>query len=94
MTKAIHEMEANPSRYQFDLQFKLASGFVGSSGKLNKIVVHDSYHTAPLPQCDGVVSELKKQTSSKKRFVKDIRSSIEKLFDEDEEISALFDFKA
>lgn len=94
LTKAIHEMEANPSRYQFDLQFKLASGFVGSSGKLNKIVVHDSYHTAPLPQCDGVVSELKKQTSSKKRFVKDIRSSIEKLFDEDEEISALFDFKA
>lgn len=94
LTKAIHEMEANPSRYQFDLQFKLASGFVGSSGKLNKIVVHDSYHTAPLPQCDGIVSELKKQTSSKKRFVKDIRSSIEKLFDEDEEISALFDFKA
>ncbi|MCY8225488.1 DUF6792 domain-containing protein [Bacillus haynesii] len=94
LTKAIHDMEANPSLYQFDLQFKLASGFVGSSGKLNKIVVHDSYHTAPLPQCDGVVSELKKQTSSKKRFVKDIRSSIEKLFDEDEEISALFDFKA
>ncbi|MEC1446856.1 hypothetical protein P9D36_05670 [Bacillus haynesii] len=94
LTKAIHDMEANPSLYQFDLQFKLASGFVGSSGKLNKIVVHDSYHTTPLPQCDGVVSELKKQTSSKKRFVKDIRSSIEKLFDEDEEISALFDFKA
>ncbi|MCY9217746.1 DUF6792 domain-containing protein [Bacillus haynesii] len=94
LTKAIHDMEANPSRYQFDLQFKLASGFVGSSGKLNKIVVHDSYHTAPIPQCDGVVSELKKQTSDKKKFVKDIRSSIEKLFDEDEQISALFDFKA
>ncbi|MCY7751835.1 hypothetical protein MOF05_14325 [Bacillus haynesii] len=94
LTKAIHDMEANPSRYQFDLQFKLASGIVGSSGKLNKIVVHDSYHTAPIPQCDGVVSELKKQTSDKKKFVKDIRSSIEKLFDEDEQISALFDFKA
>lgn len=53
LTKAIHDMEANPSRYQFDLQFKIASGIVGSSGKLNKIVVHDSYHTAPIPQCDG-----------------------------------------
>ncbi|MBU8583720.1 hypothetical protein KM911_18635 [Bacillus paralicheniformis] len=94
LTKAIHDMEANPSRYQFDIQFKLASGFAGSNGKLNKIVVHDSYHTAPLPQCDGVVSELKKQTSSKKKFVKSIRASIEKLFDEDEQISALFDFKA
>ncbi|MCY8404444.1 DUF6792 domain-containing protein [Bacillus sonorensis] len=93
LTKAIHDMEANPSRYQFDIQFKLASGFAGSTGKLNKIVVHDSYHTAPLPQCDGVVSELKKQTSSKKKFVKSIRTSIEKLFDEDEQISALFDFK-
>ncbi|MDR9801591.1 DUF6792 domain-containing protein [Bacillus paralicheniformis] len=94
LTKAIHDMEANPSRYQFDIQFKLASGFAGSNGKLNKIVVHDSYHTAPLPQCDGVVSELKKQTSIKKKFVKSIRASIEKLFDEDEQISALFDFKA
>ncbi|MDN5389063.1 MULTISPECIES: DUF6792 domain-containing protein [Bacillus] len=94
LTKAIHDMEANPSRYQFDIQFKLASGFAGSNGKLNKIVVHDSYHTAPLPQCDGVISELKKQTSSKKKFVKSIRTSIEKLFDEDEQISALFDFKA
>ncbi|MPQ26425.1 DUF6792 domain-containing protein [Bacillus paralicheniformis] len=94
LTKAIYDMEANPSRYQFDIQFKLASGFAGSNGKLNKIVVHDSYHTAPLPQCDGVVSELKKQTSSKKKFVKNIRTSIEKLFDEDEQISALFDFKA
>lgn len=94
LTKAIHDMEANPSRYQFDIQFKLASGFAGSNGKLNKIVVHDSYHTAPLPQCDGVVSELKKQISSKKKFVKSIRASIEKLFDEDEQISALFDFKA
>lgn len=94
LTKAIHDMEANPSRYQFDIQFKLASGFAGSNGKLNKIVVHDSYHTAPLPQCDGIISELKKQTSSKKKFVKSIRTSIEKLFDEDEQISALFDFKA
>ncbi|MFC8151976.1 DUF6792 domain-containing protein, partial [Bacillus paralicheniformis] len=94
LTKAIHDMEANPSRYQFDIQFKLASGFAGSNGKLNKIVVHDSYHTAPLPQCDGVISELKKQTSSKKKFVKSIRTSIEKLFDEDEQFSALFDFKA
>ncbi|XBO86468.1 hypothetical protein AAGG52_01905 [Bacillus licheniformis] len=59
-------MEANPSLYQFDLQFKLASGFVGSSGKLNKIVVHDSYHTAPLPQCDGVVSELKNKPPAKR----------------------------
>ncbi|MGN9863513.1 DUF6792 domain-containing protein [Bacillus swezeyi] len=94
LTKAIHDMEANPSHYQFDIQFKLASGFAGANGKLNKIVVHDSFHTAPLPQCDGVISELKKQTSDKKRFVKDIRSSIEKLFDEDKQISALFDFKA
>ncbi|KMM63105.1 hypothetical protein ACH95_04060 [Bacillus glycinifermentans] len=94
LTKAIHDMEANPSHYQYDFQFKLASGFAASSGKLNKIVVHDSYHTAPLPECDGIISELKKQTSEKKRFVKDIRSSIEKLCDEDKQISALFDFKA
>ncbi|MGR3205131.1 DUF6792 domain-containing protein [Bacillus glycinifermentans] len=94
LTKAIHDMEANPSHYQYDFQFKLASGFAASSGKLNKIVVHDSYHTAPLPECDGIISELKKQTSEKKRFVKDIRSSSEKLCDEDKQISALFDFKA
>ncbi|MES9688699.1 DUF6792 domain-containing protein, partial [Bacillus sp. JJ353] len=94
LTKAIHDMEANPSHYQYDFQFTLASGFASSSGKLNKIVVHDSYHTAPLPECDGIISELKKQTSEKKRFVKDIRSSIEKLCDEDKQISALFDFKA
>ncbi|MEK5096360.1 DUF6792 domain-containing protein [Bacillus sp. FSL W8-0848] len=94
LTKAIHDMEANPSHYQYDFQFTLASGFASSSGKLNNIVVHDSYHTAPLPECDGIISELKKQTSEKKRFVKDIRSSIEKLCDEDKHISALFDFKA
>ncbi|MBU8785882.1 hypothetical protein KM903_05665 [Bacillus glycinifermentans] len=94
LTKAIHDMEANPSHYQYDFQFTLASGFASSSGKLNNIVVHDSYHTAPLPECDGIISELKKQTSEKKRFVKDIHSSIEKLCDEDKQISALFDFKA
>ncbi|MFN2746461.1 DUF6792 domain-containing protein [Bacillus sp. z60-18] len=94
LTKAIHDMEANPSQYQYDLQFKLASDIDGFGSKLEKISVNESFHTAALPQCDGVVSELKKQTSDKKRFVKDIRSSIEKLCDEDKQISALFDFKA
>ncbi|QHZ48759.1 DUF6792 domain-containing protein [Bacillus sp. NSP9.1] len=94
LTKAIHDMEANPSQYQYDLQFKLASDIAGFGSKLEKISVNESFHTAALPQCDGVVSELKKQTSDKKRFVKDIRSSIEKLCDEDKQISALFDFKA
>lgn len=94
LTKAIHDMEANPSQYQYDLQFKLASDIAGFGSKLDKISVNESFHTAALPECDGVISELKKQTSDKKRFVKDIRSSIEKLCDEDKQISALFDFKA
>ncbi|MGM0860870.1 hypothetical protein RUL31_18000 [Bacillus atrophaeus] len=90
---AIHHMEENPSHYAFDLQFRLAAGYGHPFDKLEKISVHESFHTAALPSNDAIIAELKKQTTEKRHFIKDIRTSIEKLFEKDEIISQLFDFQ-
>ena len=90
---SIQHMEENPSQYAFDLQFRLAAGFSHTFDKLEKISVHESFHTGALPANDGIVAELKKQTSEKKNFIKNIRESIEKLFEKEEMISQLFDFQ-
>ncbi|KXZ19585.1 DUF6792 domain-containing protein [Bacillus atrophaeus] len=90
---AIHHMEENPSCYAFDLQFRLAAGYGHPFDKLEKISVHESFHTAALPSNDAIIAELKKQTTEKRHFIKDIRTSIEKLFEKDEIISQLFDFQ-
>ncbi|MEC1752785.1 DUF6792 domain-containing protein [Bacillus mojavensis] len=90
---AIQHMEENPSHYAFDLQFRLAAGFSHTFDKLEKISVHESFHTGALPANDGIVAELKKQTTEKKNFIKNIRESIEKLFEKEEMISQLFDFQ-
>lgn len=90
---AIQHMEENPSQYAFDLQFRLAAGFSHTFDKLEKISVHESFHTGALPANDGIVAELKKQTTEKKNFIKNIRESIEKLFEKEEMISQLFDFQ-
>ncbi|MEE5179105.1 hypothetical protein JDW21_08905 [Bacillus subtilis] len=90
---AIHHMEENPSNYAFDLQFRLAAGFSHTFDKLEKISVHESFHTGALPANDGIVAELKKQTTEKRDFIKNIRESIEKLFEKEEMISQLFDFQ-
>ncbi|NEX08456.1 hypothetical protein CW367_07780 [Bacillus subtilis] len=90
---AIHHMEENPSHYAFDLQFRLAAGFSHTFDKLEKISVHESFHTGALPANDGIVAELKKQTTEKRDFIKNIRESIEKLFEKEEMISQLFDFQ-
>ncbi|UQZ47487.1 hypothetical protein M1D69_03610 [Bacillus sp. PK3-037] len=90
---SIQHMEENPSHYAFDLQFRLAAGFSHTFDKLEKISVHESFHTGALPANDGIVAELKKQTSEKKNFIKNIRESIEKLFEKEEMISQLFDFQ-
>ncbi len=87
---AIHHMEENPSHYAFDLQFRLAAGFNHTFDKLEKISVHESFHTGALPANDGIVAELKKQATEKRDFVKNIRESIEKLFEKEEVISQLF----
>lgn len=63
---SIQHMEENPSHYAFDLQFRLAAGFSHTFDKLEKISVHESFHTGALPANDGIVAELKKQTSEKK----------------------------
>ncbi|MDZ5671277.1 DUF6792 domain-containing protein [Bacillus stercoris] len=93
ITTAIHHMEENPSHYAFDLQFRLAAGFSHTFDKLEKISVHESFHTGALPANDGIVAELKKQTTEKRDFIKNIRESIEKLFEKEEMISQLFDFQ-
>ncbi|KFF55363.1 hypothetical protein CM50_03360 [Bacillus subtilis] len=93
ITTAIHHMEENPSHYAFDLQFRLAAGFSHTFDKLEKISVHESFHTGALPVNDGIVAELKKQTTEKRDFIKNIRESIEKLFEKEEMISQLFDFQ-
>ncbi|PRP51830.1 hypothetical protein C7B63_05670 [Bacillus halotolerans] len=90
---SIQHMEENPSQYAFDLQFRLAAGFSHAFDKLEKISVHESFHTGALPANDGIVAELKKQTTEKKNFIKNIRESIEKLFEKEEMISQLFDFQ-
>ncbi|WP_434532277.1 DUF6792 domain-containing protein [Bacillus subtilis] len=90
---AIHHMEENPLHYAFDLQFRLAAGFSHTFDKLEKISVHESFHTGALPANDGIVAELKKQTTEKRDFIKNIRESIEKLFEKEEMISQLFDFQ-
>ncbi|OWV37009.1 hypothetical protein CE489_11745 [Bacillus spizizenii] len=90
---AIHHMEENPSHYAFDLQFRLAAGFSHTFDKLEKISVHESFHTGALPANDGIVAELKKQATEKRDFIKNIRESIEKLFEKEEMISQLFDFQ-
>lgn len=90
---AIHHMEENPSHYAFDLQFRLAAGFNHTFDKLEKISVHESFHTGALPANDGIVAELKKQATEKRDFIKNIRESIEKLFEKEEMISQLFDFQ-
>ncbi|AYK65423.1 hypothetical protein D9C11_07800 [Bacillus subtilis subsp. subtilis] len=90
---AIHHMEENPSHYAFDIQFRLAAGFSHTFDKLEKISVHESFHTGALPANDGIVAELKKQTTEKRDFIKNIRESIEKLFEKEEMISQLFDFQ-
>lgn len=63
---AIHHMEENPSHYAFDLQFRLAAGFNHTFDKLEKISVHESFHTGALPANDGIVAELKKQATEKR----------------------------
>ncbi|MCG8398400.1 hypothetical protein LWS67_18035 [Bacillus atrophaeus] len=93
LSTAIHHMEENPSHYAFDLQFRLAAGYGHTFDKLEKISVHESFHTAALPSNDAIIAELKKQTTEKRHFIKDIRTSIEKLFEKDEIISQLFDFQ-
>lgn len=93
ITTAIHHMEENPSHYAFDLQFRLAAGFSHTFDKLEKISVHESFHTGALPDNDGIVAELKKQTTEKRDFIKNIRESIEKLFEKEKMISQLFDFQ-
>ncbi|MFV9831093.1 DUF6792 domain-containing protein [Bacillus stercoris] len=93
ITTAIHHMEENPSHYAFDLQFRLAAGFSHTFDKLEKISVHESFHTGALPANDGIVAELKKQTTEKRDFIKNIRESIEKMFEKEEMISQLFDFQ-
>ncbi|WP_416042632.1 DUF6792 domain-containing protein [Bacillus subtilis] len=93
ITTAIHHMEENPSHYAFDLQFRLVAGFSHTFDKLEKISVHESFHTGALPANDGIVAELKKQTTEKRDFIKNIRESIEKLFEKEEMISQLFDFQ-
>ncbi|SCV40445.1 FIG01226220: hypothetical protein [Bacillus subtilis] len=90
---AIHHMEENPSHYAFDLQFRLAAGFSHTFDKLENISVHESFHTGALPANDGIVAELKKQATEKRDFIKNIRESIEKLFEKEEMISQLFDFQ-
>ncbi|MCD2486536.1 hypothetical protein, partial [Staphylococcus aureus] len=46
------------------------------------------------PANDGIVAQLKKQTTEKRDFIKNIRESIEKLFEKEEMISQLFDFQS
>lgn len=62
---AIHHMEENPSHYAFDLQFRLAAGFNHTFDKLEKISVHESFHTGALPANDGIVAELKNRQQKK-----------------------------
>lgn len=88
----IHHIEANPSDYLWDFQFLLPNlGNLGS--KIEKIDVHESFYTAPLPENSNIVMELRKQATEKKHFIEEIRDSIESLFEKEELISQLFDFK-
>ncbi|MDA1476812.1 DUF6792 domain-containing protein [Bacillus changyiensis] len=89
----IHHMEANPTLAKLNVQVLIQSGFSHIFDNIEKVEVHDSYQTAPLPQFDGIVRELKNIASDKKQFVEDVRSSIEKLLDHDKMISAMFNYQ-
>ncbi|NPC94584.1 hypothetical protein HOO54_20725 [Bacillus sp. WMMC1349] len=89
----IHRMEANPTLAKLDVQVLIHSGFSHAFDQIEKVEVHDSYETAPLPQFDGIVRELRNIASEKKQFVEDVRSSIEKLLDHDKMISAMFNYQ-
>ncbi|MDA7025341.1 hypothetical protein PJ311_01800 [Bacillus sp. CLL-7-23] len=89
----IHRMEATPILAKFSLQVLLQSGFSHIGDNIEKVNVHESFETAPLPQFDGIVKELKNIASEKKQFVEDVRSSIEKLLDHDKTISAMFNYQ-
>ncbi|MDA7025264.1 hypothetical protein PJ311_01415 [Bacillus sp. CLL-7-23] len=89
----IHRMEATPILAKLNLQVLLQSGFSHIGDNIEKVEVHDSFETAPLPQFDGIVKELKNIASEKKEFVEDVRSSIEKLLDHDKMISAMFNYQ-
>ncbi|RVT56542.1 DUF6792 domain-containing protein [Niallia taxi] len=88
----IHHIEANPSDYLWDFQFLLPNlGNLGS--KIERIDVQESFYTAPLPENSSIVMELRKQATEKRHFIEEIRDSIESLFEKEELISQLFDFK-
>ncbi|NPC94507.1 hypothetical protein HOO54_20325 [Bacillus sp. WMMC1349] len=89
----IHRMEANPTLAKLDVQVLIHSGFSHAFDQIEKVEVHDSFETAPLPQFDGIVRELKNIASEKKEFVEDVRSSIEKLLEHDKMISAMFNYQ-
>lgn len=92
LIREIHHIESNPSDYLWDFQFLLPNlGNLGS--KIEKIDVHESFYTAPLPDNSNILTELKKQATEKRRFIEEIRGSIESLFEKEEMISQLFDFK-
>jgi hypothetical protein len=82
----IHHMEENPSLYAWKFPFILGYG-----NKLEKIHVHEAFYTGALPNNQGVIFELRKQAEEKKKFIKEIRSSVEEFFKQEQRISELFD---
>jgi hypothetical protein len=82
----IHHMEENPSQYAWEFPFNLGYG-----SKLEKIHVHEAFYTGALPNNQGIIVELRKQAEEKRKFIKEIRSSVEEFFKQEQRITELFD---
>lgn len=82
----IHHMEENPSQYAAKFPFIL-----GYASKLEKIHVHEAFYTGALPNNQGIIVELRKQAEEKRKFIRQIRSSVEEFFKQEQRITELFD---
>lgn len=82
----IHHIEENPSLYAWKFPFNF-----GLSNKLEKIHVHETFYTGALPSNQGIVAELRNQAEEKRKFIKEIRSSVEEFFKQEQRITKLFD---
>lgn len=82
----IHHMEENPSHYATKFPFIL-----GYASKLEKIHVHEAFYTGALPNNQGIIVELRKQAEEKRKFIRQIRSSVEEFFKQEQRITELFD---
>ncbi|MBM7540491.1 DUF6792 domain-containing protein [Amphibacillus cookii] len=94
LQRQIDYMEENPSLFQNDFSLYFANRkHAYGLGKLVKIDVQEEMPTTALPEHELITKELKAQTTVYRNYLTHVREKVEELFEEEYNVSQLFDFQ-